>query len=290
MTSPVRSWPVRGGTPVAADQDEPRLVARVIGDVGGEDVEAVDLGGDPRRDRGRRRRRAPRRRVRAASAVEFGGPQLGLRHLVAQERVALRGGDRDREHDLHVGERRARPGHQAVLDVEHDLALDEQVVAERELVLGEVDGALDRVLDGDEPEVDLARLDGVEHVGHRPVQHVLAAARSGCDFNACSVNVPSGPRNPTRVGHHVSQAIVPLFYRAYTANREPTALRQSQAGHARSSWYGQSARLRQPHIELMSDERDPATISHPSQPVSSLAGHDPIAALCNPTGCERSPT
>jgi hypothetical protein len=43
-----------------------------------------------------------------------------------------------------------------VFDVEHDLALDQQLVAERQLVLCEVDRALDRVLDRDESEVDLA--------------------------------------------------------------------------------------------------------------------------------------
>ena len=41
-----------------------------------------------------------------------------------------------------------------------------------------------------------------------------AAARSGCDFSACSVNVPSGPRKPTRVvaANHVSQAIGPRSF------------------------------------------------------------------------------
>ena len=60
-----------------------------------------------------------------------------------------------------------------MLDVEHHLALDQQVVTERQLVLRQVDHALDRVLDGHEPEIDLTRLDCVEHIGHRAVQHVL---------------------------------------------------------------------------------------------------------------------
>ena len=66
-----------------------------------------------------------------------------------------------------------------MLDVEHDLALDQQVVVEGQLVLGEVDGALDRVLDGDEADVDLAALDRVEHVGHRAEQHQLRRGEIG---------------------------------------------------------------------------------------------------------------
>ena len=85
-----------------------------------------------------------------------GGPQLGARQVLGQEALALRRGHRDREDDLDVGQRRARPAEQALLDVEHDLALDEQVVVEGQRVLREVDGALDRVLDGDEADVDLA--------------------------------------------------------------------------------------------------------------------------------------
>ena len=56
---------------------------------------------------------------------------------------------------------------EAVLDVEHHLAGDQQVVVERQRVLGEVDDALDRVLDRHDAAVDVAGGDGVEHVGHR---------------------------------------------------------------------------------------------------------------------------
>jgi hypothetical protein len=66
-----------------------------------------------------------------------------------------------------------------VLDVEHDLALDQEVVVEGELVLGEVDGALDRVLDRHEAEVDLAAVDGVEHVGHRAVRDQVGRRQVG---------------------------------------------------------------------------------------------------------------
>ena len=93
--------------------------------------------------------------------------------------MALRGGDRYRQHRLHIGERGARLGQQAVLDVEHHLALDQQIVTECQLVLRQVDRALDRVLDGHESEIDLAGLDGVEHIGHRAVQHVLGRGEVG---------------------------------------------------------------------------------------------------------------
>ena len=46
---------------------------------------------------------------------------------------------------------------EAVLDVEDHLALDQQVVVERQRVLGEVDDALDRVLDRHDTAVDVTR-------------------------------------------------------------------------------------------------------------------------------------
>ena len=75
----------------------------------------------------------------------------------------------------------ALPGRadEAVLDVEHDLARDQQVVVERQGVLGEVDDALDRVLDRHDAAVDLAGGDGVEHVGHGRVGDELAAGEVG---------------------------------------------------------------------------------------------------------------
>jgi hypothetical protein len=49
------------------------------------------------------------------------------------------------------------------------------------------------------------------------------------------------------------------------------------------SWYGQvRSAFGKPHIELMSDARDPATISHPSQPVSSLLGTIPSLRFATP--------
>ena len=71
------------------------------------------------------------------------------------------------------------PGEQAVLDVDHDLAHDQQFVVERERVLREVDHAFDGVLDGHHAEVDLPALHRVEHVGHRAIRHVLGPGQVG---------------------------------------------------------------------------------------------------------------
>ncbi|HEX3088788.1 MAG TPA: cyclic nucleotide-binding domain-containing protein [Ilumatobacteraceae bacterium] len=50
------------------------------------------------------------------------------------------------------------------------------------------------------------------------------------------------------------------------------------------SWYGQvRSAFGKPHIELMSDNRDPGTISHPSQPVSSLLGTIPSLRFATPS-------
>ena len=66
-----------------------------------------------------------------------------------------------------------------MLDVDDDLALDQQVVIERQGVLREVDHALDRVLDRHHPEIDLALLDGVEHVGDGAIRDVLGGVQIG---------------------------------------------------------------------------------------------------------------
>ena len=46
-----------------------------------------------------------------------------------------------------------------MLDIEHYLSLDEQVVVKHQGILREVDRAFNGVFDGHEPEVDIARLD-----------------------------------------------------------------------------------------------------------------------------------
>ena len=93
--------------------------------------------------------------------------------------MTLRRGDRDGVHGLDVVDRHVGLGQQAVLDIEHDLAVDAQLVVERQRILREVDGSFDRVLDGDEAEVDVAALDRVEHIGHGAVRHQLAVGQIG---------------------------------------------------------------------------------------------------------------
>jgi hypothetical protein len=49
------------------------------------------------------------------------------------------------------------------------------------------------------------------------------------------------------------------------------------------SWYGQvRSAFGKPHIALMSDTQDPAAVSHPSQPVSSLLGTIPSLRFATP--------
>ena len=64
-------------------------------------------------------------------------------------------------------------------DGQVDLALDEQVGVERERVERDGDRALDRVLDGDEAEVDLAALHRGEHVRDRAQRDRLARREIG---------------------------------------------------------------------------------------------------------------
>jgi hypothetical protein len=61
---------------------------------------------------------------------------------------------------------------------------------------GDVDRALDGVLDGHEAQVDLAGLGGGEHLGDRGEGHQLRPARSGWVSRACSVKVPGGSEEP----------------------------------------------------------------------------------------------
>ena len=131
------------------DDDRGLVVAGRRGDAVAGDERRSGSGcrGGPRcRRRGRRGRRArrrprgamaavrrvvvPRRRAGPPRRCELAAAARPPAARAAQERVALGRGHRDRQHDLDVGERRARQGQQAVLDVEHDLALDEQVVVE----------------------------------------------------------------------------------------------------------------------------------------------------------------
>ena len=51
---------------------------------------------------------------------------------------------------------------------------------------------------GTNPRSTSPLLDGVEHVGHRAVRDVLGVGQVGLGRSACWVNVPNGPKNPTR--------------------------------------------------------------------------------------------
>jgi len=56
------------------------------------------------------------------------------------------------------------------------------------------------------------------------------------------------------------------------------------SGTVARSWYGQvRSAFRKPHIELMSDSREPGTIELAAQPVSSLLGMIPTLRFATPT-------
>ena len=161
-TSVVLSWPVGRGHAVAGDDARSGSGCRR-----GRRCRAASTSspyscaGDPRRDG-----RQPGARLLAdvprRLGGRVGGPQLGARAAARTRKrwhcAVATGIDSTALTSASVVPGRAE---QALLDVEHDLALDEQVVVEDQRVLREVDGALDRVLDGDEADVDLA-------VGRRP--------------------------------------------------------------------------------------------------------------------------
>ena len=69
---------------------------------------------------------------------------------------------------------------------------------EGERVDRDVHRALDRVLDADEAEVDLAASAAASTSAIVAIGTSSSAARSAWESSACSVKVPSGPRKPTR--------------------------------------------------------------------------------------------
>ena len=131
--------------------------------------------------------------------------------------MALRGGHWDRQHRLDIRDRGAGLGQQAMLDVEHHFALNQQFVTERQLVLRQVDRALDRVLDGHESEIDLAALHRVEHIGHGAIQQVLRTSEIGLRLQCLLGERAEWPEEADAScwTNHVSQAIGPRsFHRA----------------------------------------------------------------------------
>ena len=71
-------------------------------------------------------------------------------------------------------------------------------------VLGEVDRALDRVLDGDEAELDVTPLDGDEHVGDRRQRHQLCGGEVGLGEQGLLGERPEGAEK----SHSYQRAVV----------------------------------------------------------------------------------
>ena len=65
------------------------------------------------------------------------------------------------------------------MDVEHHLPLDQQVHLEGQRVGGDVDGALDGVLDRHEATVHLASFGGSQHLGHARIGDQLSGGQVG---------------------------------------------------------------------------------------------------------------
>ena len=151
----------------------------MVFDAGSEHVEPVEL----RRERGAQscsRRGAlvgddPHRLGR-----RVGGDELDTRQSPPEELAALLQRIGERHDAPHVAQRDTRRRDQVLRDREHDLALDEHVHLEHERVEDRAHRALDRVLQPDEPEVDLGPDNGGQHVGvgrhrhqlHRPAGQV----------------------------------------------------------------------------------------------------------------------
>ena len=125
---------------------------------------------------------------------------------------------------LTSAERRARPGQQAVLDVEHDLALDQQVVVEGQLVLREVDHSLDRVLDRTKPKSTSPASTASSTSGIVRYNTCSAAARSGCDLQGLLGERAERPEKADlrRWVDHMSQVIggTPCNRPKYSRRRE----------------------------------------------------------------------
>lgn len=63
----------------------------------------------------------------------------------------------------------------------------------------------------------------------------------------------------------------------------PTATTVTGSAALARSWYGQvKSAFGKPRVTLMPDDRDPATISHPAQPVASLLGTIPSLRFATP--------
>ena len=99
---------------------------------------------------------APSPSRRAPSAVEFVGSISRRADVRARKPRHLRCREREREDPLDRVQRLSRPREEVQVHLENDLALDEQVDVEDELVERQVDRALDGVLERHERRIDLA--------------------------------------------------------------------------------------------------------------------------------------
>ena len=170
----VLSWPVGAGTPwptttkrvtfsgwssiSAATTDEPVEVRR-----------------KPVPDRGQARLAG------AGDLLDRAGRRVGRQQLDPgqppfEPLPALAGRGRDRHDGAHVSQPRGRLRDEVERDRPDQLAPDEDVGPEHEGVDVTVDRALDRVLERHDGGVRLTALDRRDHLGNRPLRHVLGRA------------------------------------------------------------------------------------------------------------------
>ena len=150
----------------------------MIGNVSGDHLKAIERGRIAWSDSSDTSGRVHRQRAgRFGCAACWRNRRIG--EIGAQILMALSGSYRDGEHLGDIGERSARRGHEAMLNIEHHFAFDEQLVVERQGVLSEVDRAFDRVLDGHETKIDIAGLNSVEHIGNGTKGHEFAVGKIG---------------------------------------------------------------------------------------------------------------
>jgi hypothetical protein len=121
-------------------------------------------------------------------------PPARPRAAVGQELLALGQGVRVGRHPADVAQRGARPGHQVEVDVHDHLALDVEVDVEDQAVDGGAHGALNGVLDGDEPQVDLPAATSSSTAVMVGSGRRSAPARSGWVSSASWVKVAAGPK------------------------------------------------------------------------------------------------
>src|SRR5499426_4188192 len=156
---------------LARQHDEARSGVRLVLDVLGQDVEAVDLGGEPRRDRRPGLGAALGHLARRASRV---GADHRPHPELAQEIAALA-----ERHDvafdrLDVAQPRAAGRHQLIADGQEPFG-DDMQARRRHQVVDVGDAAGDRVLDRDHAEVRLAGGDHRQRVFEGRTRHRLAA-------------------------------------------------------------------------------------------------------------------